>query len=276
MKGCKVVIHMASPFFISGIKDAQKELIEPALRGTRNVLNTANKTETVERVVLTSSVVAIYGDNADIHHTQNSYFTEEYWNRSSSSKHQPYPYSKTIAEQEAWRIQQNQYRWDLVVINPGMVLGPSLSKRTDSTSISFMQSLLTGEFKQGVPKLHFGVVDVRDVADAHVKAAMKNEAKGRNILVSDSMAAIDIVGILRKKYNDQHPLPKKTLPNFLMYVFGPFQGFSWKYINRNIGIPLKFDNSKSIENLGIQYRNVEETIIDHAEQLIEDNIVKRK
>ena len=77
MKDCELVIHTASPFIISGVKNAQKELIEPALEGTRNVLDSVNKTDSVKRVVLTSSVVAIYGDSVDIAKTENGIFTEK-------------------------------------------------------------------------------------------------------------------------------------------------------------------------------------------------------
>ena len=79
MKGCELVIHTASPFKISGIKNAQKELVEPALEGTRNVLDSVNKTESVKRVVLTSSVVAVYGDTIDIAKTEKGIFTEAHY-----------------------------------------------------------------------------------------------------------------------------------------------------------------------------------------------------
>ena len=133
MKDCELVIHTASPFIISGVKNAQKELIEPALEGTRNVLNSVNSTESVRRVVLTSSVAAVYGDAADQSSTENDIFTEEHWNFSSSVDHQPYSYSKTLAEKLAWELAGKQNRWDLLTINPGFIMGPSLSKRTDST-----------------------------------------------------------------------------------------------------------------------------------------------
>ena len=77
MEGVEYVIHMASPFQVYGIKDPQKQLIEPALQGTRNVLNSANKSDNVKRVVLTSSIAAIYGDNSDISRTTQAIFTED-------------------------------------------------------------------------------------------------------------------------------------------------------------------------------------------------------
>ncbi len=269
---CELVIHAASPFKVQGIKDAEKELIEPARVGTKNVLESVNKSDSVKRVVLTSSCAAIYGDNADINNQPNGIFTEEDWNTSSSVKHNPYPYSKTVAEKEAWKIQQSQDKWSLVVINPGLVAGPSLTKRKDSTSIDFLSSFLNGKYKAGIPDLWFAMVDVREVARAHIIAGTKEEAKGRHILVSESLDTTGIRDILKEKYGD-YPLPKGKLPKLMLYIFGPLQGFTWKYVSRNVGIPIYFDNTYSQEDLGIQYRPVRETLFDQAEQLIRDKIV---
>ncbi len=141
MESVELVMHTASPFFISGIKDPDKDLIQPALEGTRNVLQTVNQTNSVKRVVLTSSVAAIMGDNIDSLQVPNQTFTEEHWNSTSSLKHQPYPYSKTVAEKEAWEIAKQQSKWDLLTINPSFVMGPSLSKRLDATSVDFMRNM---------------------------------------------------------------------------------------------------------------------------------------
>jgi len=128
MQGCDVVFHTASPF-VMAVNDPQKELIEPAQLGTRNVLESANRTPSVKRVVLTSSCAAIYGDNADLALTANGVFTEEDWNQTSSLAHQPYSYSKTVAEKEAWKNAKAQDCWDLVVINPSLVIGPGINPR---------------------------------------------------------------------------------------------------------------------------------------------------
>ncbi len=276
VKGCDVVIHTASPFFISGIKDAKKQLVEPAVRGTRNVLEAASSEEKVKKVVVTSSVAAIYGDNKEIEGVSGKKFNESHWNTTSNEKHQAYNYSKTAAEKEAWRIYEEQNRWELAVINPGFVLGPSLTQRTDSTSINFILSLLDGRFKQGVPDFYFGVVDVRDVAMAHIKAAMELDATGRHIMVADTLSALEMAQPLIEKYDGKYAFPKKKLPKFMLYLFGPFMGFSWKFINNNVGIPVYLDNTKAKENLGINFRDPKETITDHAEQLINDGLVKGK
>lgn len=272
MKGCELVIHMASPFKIN-VKDAQKELVDPALKGTRNILKQVNDTPTVKRVVLTSSVVAIYGDAIDIKETKNGVFTEEYWNTTSSLKHQPYAYSKTLAEKEAWKLQTAQNRWDLVVINPSFVMGPSLSDRTDGESTDFMIQLLSGAFKSGAPYLSFGFVDVRDVAAAHILAGTKASASGRHIACATSKTMLETADILRKEFGTKYNLPSKQLPKFLMYLVGPFVGFSWKFVHNNIGIPVRFDNSYSKEDLGLVYRDLSETFKDQVAQLVESGHV---
>lgn len=94
VNGCEYVIHTASPFFISGISDAKEELVKPALEGTRNVLGAVNRSKTVKRVVLTSSVAAMNGDNCDLQ--PNEVLDETHWNETSSENHQPYNYSKTV------------------------------------------------------------------------------------------------------------------------------------------------------------------------------------
>ena len=101
MQGCEIVLHMASPFVVSNFKDALKDIIEPAVLGTENVLNSVNKTESVKRVIVTSSIAATYGDAIDIQHTAKNEFDESHWNTTSSETHQPYPYSKVIAERKA-------------------------------------------------------------------------------------------------------------------------------------------------------------------------------
>jgi nucleoside-diphosphate-sugar epimerase len=224
--------------------------------------------------VLTSSVVAMYGDASDIRATKHGVFDESYWNETSSLDHQPYSYSKKVAEEEAWKIANAQDRWDLVVINPGFVLGPSLSKRMDAQSIIFMASMLNGKFKAGTPDMYVAIVDVRDVARAHFLAAANPEASGRHILVERTMSFVDFARILRDKYQDHYPIPKKALPKIMVYLLGPIMaGLTWKYIWRNLGIPMKWDNSYSIKDLKLDYTPIDKTLIDHAEQLIRDGLV---
>lgn len=276
MQDCDVVIHTASPFKISGIKNAKEQLINPAVKGTENVLKAVNQTPSVKKVVLTSSVAAIHGDNADIQDIKENKFNEDHWNTSSSENHQAYSYSKTAAEETAWQLANEQQRWKLAVINPGFVIGPSLTKRKDSTSINFMISFLNGEFKMGVPELYFGVVDVRDVAQAHVNAALNENAEGRYIMVSETKSTLDMAKILQSHLGDSYPIPKKKLPKAMLYLAGPFAGFSRKFIKKNIGIPVYFDNSRAKRQLDIDYTPVDKALKEQADQVIRDGLLKKK
>jgi len=275
MQGCELVIHTASPFFMTGIKNPQQELIRPAREGTRNVLESAKGNPTVKRVVLTSSVVAIFGDNADIALAPGGMFTEKEWNVTSSPEYQPYPYSKTIAEKEAWAIAREQDQWDLLTINPGWILGPSVSKRKDSMSINTMIQFGDGTFKTGVPELHNGIVDVRDVASAHIKAGYAPQASGRHIVVSGEATLLDIANILRKQFGNDYPFPHRQAPKFLFWLISPMMGFTRKYVSRNVGIPVKFDNSYSKTDLGMSYIPVEQTVKEHFQQILDDGLLNK-
>ncbi len=253
------------------VKDAQKQLVDPALKGTRNVLNAVNKSNTVKRVVLTSSVVSIYGDAQDM--SGKTPFTEEDWNTTSRLDHQPYSYSKVLAEKEAWKICKAQDKWDLVTINPGFVLGPSLTKYSGSESIKMMTDFLKGKLRFGIPALHFGYVDVRDVAKAHILVASKASAQGRHITVVGDAPMMKMPDVLRKKYGKKFKLPKTIAPKWLLMLVGPSQGLTREYIKKNVGYKLHFDNSKLKEKHAFQYRDLDQTIVDHAEQLIELGVV---
>lgn len=266
MENCEVVFHTASPFTLA-VKDAQKELIDPALLGTENILDSIDKTLSVKRLVLTSSVMAMYGDAIDAQSEVNKTITESSWNSTSSLSNGPYSYSKLLAEKKAWEYYKQQSRWDLVVINPAFVMGPGISNTYTSESYKFMKQLIDGSSKSGVPYLSFGVVDVRDLAVAHYNAAFLPEAEGRNILCAGSVTMLEMGTMIRKAFGKKYKVAKKELPKFLVYIFGPFIGLNKAWIKNNVGWPLIFDNSKSKNQLGVNYRPLEETIVEFAEQV---------
>ncbi|MEK6805023.1 MAG: aldehyde reductase [Pseudomonadota bacterium] len=276
MQGCELVMHTASPFVISGFKDAHEALVRPALEGTRNVLESVNRVASVKRVVLTSSVVAIYGDNIDGLKVPKGIFTEDHWNTSSSVDHQPYPYSKTVAEREAWAIQKKQSRWDLVTINPGLVLGPSLTQASASTSLVFIRQLANGTMYPAAPDLWMGVVDVRDVALAHIKAGFTPAAKGRHITNAANTNALEMGKMLRAKFGGKYKFPKFTAPKALIYLIAPFARLTRKFVSLNVGYKIGFDNRKSVKELGLQYRPLEQTLSDHFQQVLDDGLLQRR
>ncbi|GAD97816.1 cinnamoyl-CoA reductase [Paecilomyces variotii No. 5] len=266
-KGCSVVYHVASPFFIENkIRDGRKEVVEPALKGTQNVLNSINKYDTVKLVVVTSSVAAIFGDNADVQRMKNNTLSSDYFNTTSTVTHNSYPYSKVIAEKEAWKIYEAQpspRRWELVTINPGLVLGPSLSPTSESGSLSLLDQLLRGELAFGVPDLWFATVDVREVATAHVEVARNPDAHGRYILAEkETHSLVEFARILRPLAHSAL-IPQHTLSNFLVRLSGPFLGLSQKWLKLNLGIKFSVDNRRSVDELNIVYRPLKETLADH-------------
>jgi len=267
MEGCETVYHIASPFFMGKIKDAQKQFVDPAVNGTRNVLNTANQTASVKKVILTSSSASIYGDNRDMTDLGLKEYTEEQWNTTSSLTHNPYSYSKVEAEKAAWEMSKAQDRWKLVVINPVFVMGPSFTKASKSGSIGFIKDLLSGKMKAGVPGINIGFVDVRDVARAHIMAANNQEAEGRHIVCSKSLSMLEFSNIIEPQFPKKYKLPKAETPKFLLYLLGWMFSLSIKYVARNVGYPLKFNNSKSRESLGIEYIPIEKSVKDMVEQM---------
>ncbi len=275
MKGCELVFHTASPFIVD-VKDPQKELIDPAKLGTKNVLEEANRTESVKRVVLTSSCAAIYGDNVDLKNTPNGIFTEEVWNTSSNIEHGAYSYSKTLAEQEAWKINKKQSRWDLVVINPSLVMGPAVNPTAvTSESFSLIKQFGDGTLKAGVPKMGWGVVDVRDLAVAHYNAGFVPEAKGRHITSGHNTWYLELAKALQPKYGSNYPIPKKEMPKFMIWLMGPMinKAITRKFVSKNMGYPWIGDNSKSKKELGVSYRPLDETMNDMFQQLIDNKIL---
>ncbi|HAG96226.1 MAG: diaminohydroxyphosphoribosylaminopyrimidine deaminase [Pseudomonadales bacterium] len=276
MAGCEVVMHTASPFVVRGFKDPQEALIKPAVEGTRNVLEAANRTASVKRVVLTSSVAAVFGDNADLRKNPRGVFNEEDWNFSSSLQHQPYSYSKFLAEKEAWKIHDAQSRWHLVTINPSMVGGPALTKYSHSTSIDTLRSLGNGRLWPGVPQMRLGWVDVRDVARAHVAAAFRADAEGRHIISNGEPTMLEVATILKKHFGKRYKFPFFELPKVIVKWFGRLMDASAKprFIEQNVGHPLKFDNSRSKQRLGLQYHPLEQTFVDHFQQLIDDGLIR--
>ena len=274
MQGCELVYHTASPFKLA-VDDPQKDLIDPALKGTRNVLGSVNRTESVKRVVVTSSVAAIYSDNSDLDKTANGVFTEEHWNTGSSLTHNPYYYSKTLAEREAWEIQGKQNRWDLITINPSLVIGPGINPYATSESFHLIKQFGDGTLKAGMPKMGLGAVDVRDVAEAHYAAGFNANAHGRYLTSGHNSDMFELAQALMSKYGADYPIPKKVLPKWLVWMLGPImdKAVTRTIVSRNVNRPFRADNTKVRDELGIEFRPLSESMNDFFGQMIEASIL---
>lgn len=275
--GCEIVMHTASPFVLDGFTDAHEALVRPAVEGTSNVLESVNRSPSVKRVVLTSSVAAVVGDNIEMTSVPGGILNEEHWNSTSTPTHNPYQYSKVAAERAAWEIAGRQSRWDLVSINPSMVYGPALTTASQSGSVDTLIRMGRGKLFPGLPHLVYGVVDVREVAQAHLAAAFNPAASRRYLLSATELTMLEIAGILRARWGWRYLFPFMSVPKSVVWLVGPLFGpVTREFITKNVGYPLKLDNGRSVRELGIRYRPIDETLNEHFRQLIDDGLVKRK
>jgi len=265
-EGVSCVMHTASPYILT-VKDPQKDLVDPAVQGTLNVLRAAKKSKTVKRVVLTSSMAAIT-DEPD----RRIKLTEEHWNTRSSLKRNPYYLSKTLAERAAWEFMQNEKPgFSLVVINPFMVIGPSLGP-TINTSNQILLDMLTGKYP-AIMDLAWGMVDVRDVALAHVLAMMTPRAKGRYICANTTIHMRDVVKLLRDNgYGEGYKLPKHSLANPFGNALAKAMSFFQpsgvgSYLRTHVGRLPVFDNGKIKRELGLTFRPLDKSILDAVADL---------
>lgn len=275
MEGCELVYHTASPF-TSDYKDPQKELIDPAVNGTANVLNSAKEVDSVKRVVVTSSCAAIYTDCIDSVNAPGGKLTEEVWNTTASLDYQPYSYSKTLAEQKAWEIEKTQDKFDVVTINMCLVLGPAMNAGNRSESMELLKLFGDGQMKMGAPKIGMGIVDVREVAEAHFRAGFTPEAQGRYITAAHNSNFLEMGLALAPKYGDKYPLPKKALPKWLLMLVGPLTNklFTRRFVKNNVNVPWNADNSKIKKELGMTFRPLQETMEDSFQVLIDEGMIK--
>lgn len=274
MEGCTLVIHTASPYLFEKCTDPERELLRPALDGTKNVLGSVERSDSVSRVVLTSSIVALYDSAREV---SAGLVTAQDVNLKSSLRSNPYAYSKAQAESWAWQQRRAQKRWELISIHPGAIFGPSLSRRVDSTSVVMMRQLISGSFRYGVPRLWLGVVDVRDAAKAHVNAALKGEDQMRYIVVSENLRLLDIARLIdTNRFGISGKLPTREAPKCLLWLIAPLIGMRRNFIANNVNYPLRFDSENSRVCLGLNYYNPAKTFNDHVEQLLSDFPAKKR
>lgn len=271
VRGCDYVLHVASPFPENIPKD-ENELIVPAREGTLRVLRAARDAG-VKRVVLTSSFAAIgYGRPP-----QKAPFTEDDWTDPNGPDVAPYVKSKTLAERAAWSFMaQEGGALELTTIEPVVILGPVLGSDF-ATSILLVKRMLDGSMP-GCPKLHFGVVDVRDVADLHIRAMTNPAAKGERFLATagDFMPLVDIAKVLRRRFGDRAKrIPTLQLPNFVIRL-AALRDQAVQQLLPELGKPKNGSNAKARKLLGWEPRSAEEAIAATAESHFSFGLVKTR
>jgi dihydroflavonol-4-reductase len=261
--GCRFVLHVASPF-PAGPPKREDDLIVPAREGALRVLRAARDAG-VERVVQTSSFAAIgYG-----HPPTDQPFSEKDWTDPNGTGVSAYAKSKTLAERAAWDfIAREGGALELAVVNPVGVLGPVLGPDY-STSISMVQRLVEGSVP-GLPRLSFGIVDVRDVADLHIRAMTNPAAKGERFLAlaGDFVTMPEIAHVLRARMGDAAArVPTRVLPDWLVRLVARFDP-SVAAVIPELGKMKKATNEKARRVLGWTPRSNDDAIIATAESLV--------
>ncbi len=268
MAGCSHVAHVASPLPANAPKH-EDELIVPARDGALRALRAA-KVAGVKRFVMTSSVAAVaYGHGKGPH-----MFTEADWTDTSSPDAYAYVKSKTIAERAArdW-VAAEGGDMEYCTVNPALVLGP-LQSGDFSTSLEVVKRLLSGAFP-GVPNLGFGIVDVRDVADMHVRCLTAPAMAGERFIASGPFMMLgEVAAIMRQELGPQaRKVPKRRLPDFVMKLAALFDP-AVRQVVGELGNVRGVDTSHARDKLGWVARPAAESIVATARDMIALGIVK--
>ena len=254
VEGVAFVQHVASPF-PSGQPKSAEELIGPAKDGALRVLK-ASRDAAVERVVLTSSVAAV--DTGWNEHPAAGY-DETHWAKlEDPARASFYAQSKALAERAAWDfIESDTKGLELAVINPVGILGPAISENV-STSFATVVRPLSGKMP-GYPRIHQAIVDVRDVAAAHIEAMLRPEAAGERFIVSDEALWLSEIGaVLAMAYPDRN-LPDAEIPDEQIKLAAEANP-ALKSLLPNLGRRRPYNNAKAREVLGIDFIPAEDAL----------------
>jgi nucleoside-diphosphate-sugar epimerase len=265
--GCAYVLHVASPF-PEGVPRHADELVVPAREGTLRVLRAA-RAAGVRRVVLTSSFAAVgYG------HPEKTSFTEADWTDADSPEVSPYARSKTLAERAAWDFVNREGGLELATVNPVVVVGPVLGSRL-STSVQLIRRLLQGAVP-GLPRLSMGIVDVRDVADLHVRAMTAPAAAGQRFLAvaGPFLSLRSIATALKERLGaDARRVPTFIVPDWVVKLVALFDRLAAQGVPE-LGRHREADSGKARAILGWSPRSAVEALADTGRSLKEHGFLR--
>ena len=264
MEGCDYLLHVASPIALEN--HDEDFFVKPAVAGVKRAMKFAKK-HNVKKVVLTSSVAAIYETMES-----KSYYDETDWSDPENPAISHYSKSKTLAERAAWEFIENEnHPFELAVINPALVIGPSLSGDLGESNKAIMM-VATGKMPVAVP-LQFGYVDVRDVAAAHILAMQNPASNGeRFALAEKDLWYKDVAQVLRSNGFDK--APTFAVPVWLAKILAIFSKelkLTIPYLGRLRSVK---NTSKAKDILGWNPRPAEESIIEIAQQIQDMGLIK--
>ena len=263
LNGCRYVIHTASPF-PAGLPKDPETLIQTAREGALRVLRAAHSAGAA-RVVLTSSIAATNHGNGQ------APYSESDWTDPAGARATPYYRSKTLAEHAAWSF-AGKAGLDLAVINPGMIFGPLLGPQY-GTSVGLIQQMMSGKLKR-VPRFGFAVVDVRDAADAHIRAMTSPEASGQRFIIGGGFFWLrELAAVLAKSFPAYAArLPHGEVPNWMVRAMAPFSARS-RMIVHELDRDLSVSAAKALRLLNWKARPDEDCIRASAQSLIDFRLV---
>lgn len=252
LEGCDYVVHVASPFVLAEPKD-ENDLIAPAVEGTTRVVSAAVRAG-VKRVVVTSSVVAMTTGKP------NGRYGPDAWSDVNANIG-AYAKSKTLAERAAWDIVAGT-NTELVAINPGFIMGPSLGAPGEGQSESMMKALVTGKMPM-IPDVAMGMIDVRDVARLHVAALGAATAPGKRFIAAseEPVELSFLAGVLRRA--GYAKVPSRRAPNVLIKVMSLFDREA-KGTLPQLGKRIAYDTHETYDVLGWQPTPLETTFVEMA------------
>lgn len=265
--GAEYVLHVASPFPRTAPKNAA-EVIEPAREGALRVLRAAAAAR-VKRVVLTSSTAAITYGRGNIDRA----YTEADWSDPESADNSIYTRSKTYAERAAWDFMaEDKSGMELTAVNPGAILGPVLEKDY-GTSAEIVLKLLKGDFP-GMPRIGFPLIDVRDVAEMHLRAMTHPDAAGQRFLCANEFLWMEEIANVLRQHLPAYAkkMPARRLPNWLVRTGALFDPVT-RSVLFELGVRRDCDASHARQVLGFAPRSNREAITATADSLIAQGLL---
>ena len=264
LSGVMALMHTASPFPMVQPNN-EEDIIRPAVDGTLRALKAA-LVAGVERVILTSSSVAIMNRHLPAGRQR---FDENDWSDMHTPMATPYVKSKTMAEKAAWSFARENPEIKLTTINPGLVFGPSMDQHV-STSLQIVARFLRGKDPM-VPRVGFPVVDVRDVAQMHVRALLRPESAGARFIGSERfMWMQDVATVLKSEFPD-HKVATRVAPDWLIRFIAMFDK-SLRGLVPFLGHETPLDNTAACEILGIEFIDARQAVKTAGASVLRDNL----
>jgi len=268
IEGCDSIVHVAAPNGIIEPKDSEKELMKPTIEGTVKILNLALILNVKKFVYISCITTIVTSDRKNYIFSQKDWADIKQLNKMSLCKY--------LAERKAWEIyEKNSDKISFTSLVPGLMMGPSLKRDSNLSSIFLQKSF--DKTLQKVPHISFPMVDVRDVARAVTMVLNNPISNGkRYLIVQGSYWWQDVANILRVEFEKYgYELPKKKMSNFWIYLaswWNPFLSYIKPYLEGELII----DTSLFINEIGMPYRKIEETFIDFAYDLIKKKLIEDK